>query len=64
MYQIYDHQLCQFAFGGSIFNSKHKAIEQLISFFSVDHNPQDLKCIESDLKNGLDYADFEIMEVE
>jgi len=35
-YKIYDGQLNQYAFSGCIFNTKEKAINQLISFFSVD----------------------------
>ena len=62
MYKVYDGQCDRYMFGEQIFETKDEAIEQLIEYFSVDHDEEDLKSIEADYRNGSEYAELYIEE--
>ena len=61
-YNIWDNQLKQYSFQESIFKNKKEAIDQLISFFSVDCEG-DLTKIRAELWNGGEFADLEIQKI-
>lgn len=63
-YKIWDNQLDKYAFDETIFESFEEAVEQLISFFSVDHSEEDLKKLKLILLTGEDYADLNIEKCE
>lgn len=56
-YKIYDRQLNKYAFQEHVFKNKKIAIDQLISFFSVDCKG-DLTKIRGELWNSGEFADL------
>lgn len=62
-YKIWDHQLNRYSFHGSIFETKEEAIDQLLSFFSADHNPKELNIVKIILNETGEYADMIIKEL-
>lgn len=63
MFKVYDNQLSRYAFEGKKFKTKEEAIEQLLSFFSVDNNKKELKEIEMMLKSDNEFADMVIRKL-
>ena len=59
-YKIYDRQLGCYAFSEYIFNTKAKAVDQLISFFSADCDG-DLTKIRAELWHSGEFAELHIM---
>ena len=62
-YKIWDSQLEKYAFEEKIFNTKKEAVEQLVSFFSVDCEG-DLTSIRAELWSCGEFADLNIERVE
>ena len=60
-YKIYDGQLNQYAFDEEIFPNKKEAIDQLVSFFSVDCEG-DLTKIRQELWSNNEFAELNIEE--
>ncbi len=62
-YRVWDGQLERYSFDECIFKNKKEAIDQLISFFSVDCYG-DLGKIRAELWEGGEFADLIIEAVE
>ena len=60
-YRIWDGQLNRYAFQETIFNTKNEAINQLISFFSVDLD--ELTKIRKSLWQDSEFAELYIEKV-
>ena len=62
IYKIWDNQLTQYSFQEHIFKNKKEAVDQLISFFSVDCGG-DLTKIRGELWSGGEFAELEIQKI-
>jgi len=62
-YKVWDYQLNQYAFGEYIFNNKREAVDQIVSFFSVDNRGCLIK-IRNELWGNNEFAELFIQEVE
>ncbi len=61
-YKVWDSQLNQYAFDEKIFENKKEAVEQLVSFFSIECKG-DLTSIRKELWVGNEFAELVIEEV-
>jgi len=62
--KVYDNQLEKWCFDNAIFENEEEAIQQLISFFSVDNNKEELKLIEEDLRRDKEAFGLRLVDVE
>lgn len=61
-YRVWDNQLKHYAFQETIFNNKKEAVEQLVSFFSVDC--ESLTKLRAILWKENEFADLHIEKIE
>ena len=62
--KVWDNQLQKYCFDNAIFENEEEAIEQLLSFFSVDNSKKELKLIEEDLIRDKEAFGLRLVDVE
>lgn len=62
--RVWDRQLEKYAFDEKVFLNKEEAIGQLLSFFSADHDRQELEQVKKDLEDNEEFAELVIEPIE
>lgn len=64
LYKVWDAQLDSWAFDGATFNTRDRAIYQMLDYFSYDCDKSEMQIIEQELDSTGEWADLRIKEVE